>query len=350
MIKPRMVSSLKLSISRLAVDCKGSILIIALWSLCLLSAFAVILGYQVRQKLVLVNRLDEKDKLRFVAEAGAKRGIMELIKEQAKTYDSLSDGWSNNISAFKDINLGDGEFTIAYDYMNKKSGSMETRYGFVDEERKININKADTKVMERFFKIILPCGDTQAQELAACIIDWRDNDSQLSIPLGSAEDSYYNSLHFSYNAKNSDIEVLDELFLIKGIDDKVFEKIKDYVTIYGDGKVNINTTSEAVLLALGFDEDIVDKIILYRMGEDSIEGTFDDNIFTVDAEIVPKLSQIYQFSASQIEQLTRITAQSLCVGSKNFMIKVIAKSKGKNRAALNCVVNRDAKVLYWRED
>ncbi len=350
MISPKMASSLKLSISRSALDRKGGILIIALWSLCLLSTFAVILGYRVRQELVLVNRLNEKGKLRFVAEAGAKRGIMELIKEQAKTYDSLNDSWSNNINVFKDINLGDAEFTVSYDYMNKKSGSLETRYGLVDEERKININKADAKVLERLFKIILSCEDTQAQELAASIIDWRDNDSQLSIPSGSAEDPYYNSLSFPYSAKNSDIEVLDELLLIKGIDDKIFEKIKEYVTIYGDGKVNVNTASPEALLALGFDEEIADKIILYRMGEDGVEGTFDDNIFTIDAEIVPKLSQAYRLSPSQIGQLTAITEQSLSVGSRNFMVRLIAKSRGKNSMALNCVVNRDGKVLYWRED
>jgi general secretion pathway protein K len=344
------INLLKQSVSPSAVDSRASILIIALWSLCLLSTFAVILGFQVRQELALANRLDERDRLRFLAEAGIRKGITELIKAEPKPFDTLNDGWGNNSVVFKDINLSEGEVNVFYNSINKKSGLPEVCFGFVDEERKININKVDAKVLERFFKIIFSYDDVQAQELAACIIDWRDRDSELTLAFGSAEDSYYNSLSAPYRAKNSEVEVLDELPLIKGIDDKVFEKIKDYVTIYGDGKVNINTASEVVLLALGLDENTVAKIILFRQGEDGIEGTTDDNIFASNAEIFPKLSQIYQFSVPEIEQLLKVSEQYLTVRSGNFMIKAAARSKGKSSVVVNSVVNRKGKVLYWRED
>jgi type II secretory pathway component PulK len=325
-------------------------LIIALWSLCLLSAFAVILGYRVRQELVLASRLDGRDLLRFLAEAGVRKGITQLIKLEPKTYDALNDDWSNNSAAFQDINFGEGEVVVSYNTINQKSGLPEVRFGFVDEESKINLNKIDPRVLERLFKIVLNYEDTQAQELAACITDWRDKDSELTLAFGSAEDSYYNGLSAPYGAKNSDIEVLDELLLIKGIDENVFEKIKDYVTIYGNGKVNINTTSGVVLLSLGLDENIVNKIILYRLGEDGIEATDDDNIFTINTEIVSKLSQFYQLAAPEIEQILKISEQYLTVQSQNFMIKAIAKSKGKNSVIVNSVVNRKGKVLYWREN
>ncbi|MDP2767637.1 MAG: hypothetical protein Q8O41_09350, partial [Candidatus Methanoperedens sp.] len=89
---------------------KGSILIVALWSLCLLSSFAVILNYQIRQELVLANRLEQRGKLRLIAEAGVAKAIMELKNDPEKTYHSLGDSWSNNPGAFKDIQVGDGEF------------------------------------------------------------------------------------------------------------------------------------------------------------------------------------------------------------------------------------------------
>jgi type II secretory pathway component PulK len=349
MIKLKTISSLKQLTSLSTVDPRASILIIALWSLCLLSAFAVILGYQVRQRLVLVNRLDERDRLRFLAEAGIRKGITELTKLEVKTYDALNDGWSNN-SIFKEISLGEREVTVSYNDINKKSGLPEVHFGFMDEERKINLNKIDAKVMERLFKIVLNYEDIQAQELGACIVDWRDQDSELTLAFGSAEDSYYNNLLAPYAAKNSDIEVLDELPLIKGFDDKVLEKVKDYVTIYGDGRININTASEVVLLALGLDENVVNKIILYRLGDDGIEATADDNIFATNTEIFPKLSQAYQFSAPEIEQLLKVCEQYLTVRSANFMIKSTARSFGKNALSVNSVVNRKGKVLYWRED
>ena len=329
---------------------KGSILIIALWSLCLLSAFAVILNYQIRQKLVLANRLDQRDKLRFIAEAGIQKGIMELKNDPERTYDSLGDSWSNSPGAFKNINVGDGEVSLTYSYLDRKSGLLETGYGCVDEERKININKAELKVLERLFKIVLAGDEPQAQELAACILDWRDADSELSIPAGSAEYFYYSSLSFPYAAKNAEFEVPDELLLVKGFTDNVFEKIKDYVTIYGGGRVNVNTASAVVLVALGLDEDIAGKIILYRAGQDGVEGTLDDNVFVSDSEIVPRLAQVYPFSASQIEQLNRVAALFLVVRSNNFLIKATAKLSGRNSLVVSSVVKRDGKILYWRED
>jgi len=328
---------------------QGSILIVALWSLCLLSAFAVILNSQVRQKLVLANRLDQRDKLRLIAEAGVDKAIMELKSNPEKTYFALSDSWSNNPGAFKDVSVGSGEFSLNNSHSDLKSGFLVAGYGCVDEESKININKADAKVLERLFRIILAYDEPQAQELAACIVDWRDVDSELSIP-GSAEDFYYTSQPFPYAAKNFEFETLDELLLVKGFNDNVFEKIKDYVTIYGEGRVNVNTASEVVLVALGLDQDIAHKLILYRAGRDGVEGTLDDNVFISAADILSSLSQAYPLSASQVEQLNRVTALFLATSSNNFLIRATARLSARYSLTVSSVVKRDGKILYWRED
>ena len=338
------------SISPSEAKGKGSILIVALWSLCLLSAFAVILNYQVRQALVLAKRLEQRGKLRLIAEAGVAKGIQELINDPEKTFLSLEDAWSNNPGAFRNIQVGDGEFSLTYSYPNKKSGLLETGYGCVEEESKININKAELGVLERLFKVVLSCEDSVAQKLAASILDWRDADSELSIPDGSAEYLYYSGLAFPYAAKNSEFEVIDELLLVKGFTDNVFEKIKDYVTIYGDGRVNINTAPEAVLYALGLDADTAGKIILYRAGKDEVRGTLDDNIFVSNSEISTKLIQAYPFSDDIIEQLNGVAALFLTVNSNNFLIKSTAKLGAKNSLSVSAIANRDGKILYWREN
>lgn len=343
------ISLLKQSASRSAVDSRSSILIISLWSLCLLTTFSVILGYQVRQKLTLVNRLDERDRLYFIAEAAIKKATVELKKEPEKTYDALKDTWSNNIAAFKEIDIGGGKSSILYDYIDEQSGIQETRFGLLDEERKLNINKLDATVLRRLFRI-LGLDEIESQELAASIIDWRDSDSELSIPIGSAEDSYYRNLTYPYEAKDAEFEVLDELLLVKGMMQSIFQNLKDYITIYGSGKVNINTASNSVLLALGLDDDIVDKILLFRAGEDGIAGTIDDNVFDAPSSIVPKLSQSYHLSDSEVAQLSVVVDQYLVTNSNNFMVKAIAKlNNSKNTARLICVVNRSGKVLYWQE-
>ncbi|MCM8782372.1 MAG: general secretion pathway protein GspK, partial [Candidatus Omnitrophica bacterium] len=286
---------------------RGSILIIALWSLCLLATFAVSLGIGVRQKLALVNRMDERDRLRFIGEGGIKKAIAYLKEEPEKNYAALKDNWSNNPSIFKEINIGGGNFSLLYNYIAEPSGVLELRYGLIDEESKININKASQPVLERLFRLV-DFNETQAQELAAAIVDWRDTDSELSIPLGSAEDSYYRNLKYPYEAKDADFEVLDEILLVKGMDENIFEKIKNYITIYGSGKINVNTASKTVLLALGLSRDLADKIVSFRLGEDGIISTNDDNIFEAPSNIVPKLSQFFHLSDSEIASLSVIVS------------------------------------------
>jgi general secretion pathway protein K len=350
-------SSYRQSASRPRPKVRGSILMLVLWSFCLLAAFAVILGYEVRQKASLIKRLDERDRSRFIAEAGARKAISELKKEQVKSYDSLNDKWSNNPAAFKDIGVGGGTADISYNYTDTPSGDLEVRYGLVDEESKININnindtnKADMlQVLQRLFVLVLNYNEAQAQELAASFIDWRDADDNLTVAFGSAEDSYYTGLVYPYKAKNAALEVLEELILVKGMDENIFGKIRNYVTIYGGGRVNINTTSKIVLSALGLSEDIINKIIAFRAGDDGITGTADDNIFSASSDIVPQLSQFGHLSASEIAQLSTVVNQYLDVKSGFFSVDCRVKlNKNSIVNEMHCILNRNGKILYWRE-
>ena len=337
------VSRLPLAVTR------GSILIIAIWSLCFLSTFTVILGYQVRQKISLVRRLEERERLSLIADAAVKKAISKLKEEEKKSYVCPNDAISNNTAEFKEISINAGTFSIFYDCPDKPYGCLETRYGLTDEESKLNINKADSASLERFLKSGLGLNEIEAQELAASIVDWRDGDSALSIPLGSAEDSYYRNLQYPYEAKDADFEVIDELLLVKGVSVEIFSKMRRYVTIYGDGKININTTSRVILLSTGLSEDIADKVILFRLGEDGIMGSSDDNIFEAPSNIVPKISQHLRLSDSEIARISTITERYFTTGSDYFMARCIAKlNNSKQSEEVIAVVDRAGSILYWR--
>lgn len=338
------------SASQLAASRKGSILMVTLWSLFLLVVFAIQLGYGVRQKLILIHRLEERNKLHYIAEAGVKQAIFELGKAAQGDYDSFSDTWSNDIGVFKERRLGGGQFTVSYAHIDEKTGLVYTRYGVVDEQRKININRVDQNVLRQLLRIVLSYGKEEAQELAASIIDWRDKDSELSIPIGSAEDFDYQALRYSYEAKDSEFEVLEELLLVRGIDEDIFNKIGDYITIYGDGKININTASEAVLLALGLSQGLVDKIIAFRYGENGILGNADDKVFVLATTIIPELSQYRSLSESELAELSRVVERNLVVKSNNFKIRSKSELNNKKETAeIICVIDRTGKILYWHE-
>ena len=287
----------------------------------------------------LIERLNEKDKLRLIAEAGIKQAVVVLKKEPSKTFDAFSDDWSNSAEVFRGVRVGDGEFDIG-----------TTSYGLVDEGRKINVNKANLAVLERLIQIILGFDETKAQELAASLIDWRDSDSGLSIPFGSAEDDYYTGLVYPYEAKDAAFEIPDELLLVKGMSAQILTKLRDYMTIYGSGKVNVNTASKPVLLALGLEESMVDKIISFRNGEDKLPGTADDNIFDNPAGIVSKLSQFYQFSDSEVAQLNAVCEQAFSTTSQYFMIQCKSSLKGGKRVhEVIAVADHQGKIFYWGE-
>jgi type II secretory pathway component PulK len=248
----------------------------------------------------------------------------------------------------QEVTIGPGSSLRAH-YLGGAGGVIDTGYGLFDEERKININTASQTVLRRFFRIVIGLDDMEAQELAASIIDWRDKDAQLSIPLGSAEDSYYRNLASPYKCKDSNFETLDEIILVKGVTRDIFEKIKDYLTVYGDGKININTASRAVLLSLGLAESTVDKIMSFRSGEDTIAGSDDDNMFVETSGIIPTLNQKYPLNKAESNQLASIIEQYLTVNSHYFTVKSVVAPKKRNSSMLVCVIDRKGKIIYWHE-
>ena len=325
---------------------KASILFLALWSVFLLATLAIILSYPIRQKMMLVQRLDERDSLRLIAEAGIKRTIAYIRSKKDEPVFSLDEKSDIGQDAFKGISVGEGTCDIYNIYFDKFSGQERKSWGVRDEESKININTADLHVLKRLFQFLLNADDFKSQEMAACIVDWRDGDSMLSLPIGSAEDSDYRALSYSYEAKDSSFQVLDEALLVQGFSQQDFEKIKDYITVYGNGRVNINTASGAVLLALGLNQETVEKILEFRRGQDKIEGTQDDFLISSPDQI----KQVGGLNAVEAAKLEAAIDNYLTASSDTFMIKGIATLGNKKRTAeVVCVADREGQILYWKE-
>jgi general secretion pathway protein K len=324
--------------------------ILVLWSVCFLSVVAVVIGYGVRQKISLVKRLDELSSLRLIADAGVKKAVSELKNNRDELKYDLNSPVSNNESIFGNIRVGDGICRVSYEYKDEISGEKQVRYGVLDEESKININTADRATLERLFREAVGFDEMESQSLAASIIDWRDEDSELSVPLGSAEDSYYRNLSHPYEAKDAPFEVIDELLPVRGMSSALLDKIKDYVTVYGDGMVNVNTAPRVVLIAAGLTPDMAVKVINFRYGPDGKIGTKDDGLFMSQESIVPAMSQRYNMGVSEIDALSAVVQQRFGVLSGNFAVCSAASFKNSKKVLrVNSIVGSDFKILYWRE-
>ena len=330
---------------------RGSTLIIALWSLFLLTIFAVQLGAIVRQKATLIHRLEDRDTRYLTAEAGVKQAIVQLRREDALFgADFLGERWSDRPDTFKEIRVGKGTFTVSYDHRDGEYSRV--MYGMQDEESKINLNKAGMEVIARLIETAANLSRWDAEELAYCIVDWRDPDSFFQHPQFGAEDSDYKGERDPYEAKDSDFEVIEELLLVHKMDQEIFDKLKYFVTIYGEGKVNINTAPKEVLLALGLNDRLAENILLFRKGADRIAGTGDDDIFLQSATIVPRLSQVFDLGPSDISLLSNLVADgTFTVKSENFMITSVGRlSHKEGQTSIVAVAQRTGQIVYWREE
>lgn len=342
-------------------------MVLTLSILAVLAVLSVNLGFGVRQKLIFLQQMDSKNKLHFIAEAGVKRGIVELRKYDFKSaeFSCLNESWSNNFLDFKEIGVGDGTFTIGYNSASKDFGDFDEittdveievkvpiRYGIIDEDRKININTAEVEVFKKLFQNVAFLDEESATELAYCIIDWRDEDSGFQHPTYGAEESYYRNLKHPYKVKNAKYELLEELLLVKGMNIEIFDRIKGYLTVLGGGKINLNTASKEVLSSLGISDDLIDKILSFRYGADLEEATFDDHIFTSSSNIIEKLKEIFALSFSEVAQLEMLISKGkLTTISQNFMIKSTAKLDNRDVTyTIVVIVDSDGRVKYWQEE
>ncbi len=311
---------------------RGSILIVALWALFFLSALALALNAYINPQISLASKLKERAKCYYSAKAGVKKAIQTIVVDETPGYIALKD--LRNEKEFKEKELGEGVFSI----------------DLMDEERKININKASFDMLKRFFEIAAGVSSKDASGIADSIIDWRDTDNDTR-ELG-AENSYYQTLSPPYPCKNKDFEVIEELLLVKGISRENFNKVKDMTTIYGQGAVNINTAERKVLESLGMSDIFTGKVIHFRNGDDGVEATKDDNVFTNVSAIVDSLRKVEDLSQEEINQLSGAIGSGLIsVTSDNFTGKSIGKLK--NRAVLSnitFVFGRDKKIKSWREE
>lgn len=109
--------------------------------------------------------------------------------------------------------------------------------------------------------------------VVAAIIDWTDPDEDVTVlpsvrgENAGAEDDYYQSLDTPIHCKNGPFDVLGELTLVKGMTHEAFRGttaaegagpilgMEPFLTVYGDGRLDINHTSANVLRTVSDDID-----------------------------------------------------------------------------------------------
>ncbi|MFA5060670.1 MAG: hypothetical protein WC676_08640 [Candidatus Omnitrophota bacterium] len=332
----------------------GSILVFALWAMTLLSIFAVYLGVGVRQKIILLARLEQRARLNDIAQAGVKKAIVLIQSEFLENNQVLSVQGKinlyNNDRYYRGIEIENSVGEVSYDAFDDAAVNFQKRFGVIDEERKANVNKIDLLGLKRLIADVMRWDSEQAHALALSIIDWREyGESEIE---GFSSDAYYENLQFPYEPKNSDFELIDELLLVKGMTPEILKKLSSFVTVYGDGAVNLNTASRVVLMAVGTSGELTDKILSVRRGPDGIEATEDDFIFSASYDLFSNLQKFVKINKEEEDEINYLNGlRKFCTNSSFYLIKSSGKiAKKDSKLTVRCVFNlADKKIEYWQD-
>jgi general secretion pathway protein K len=303
------------------------------------------------------------------------------------------EGMVSGAGALQALGIGDGDTAQRIAREPRPSGSTKSAPGFValggtftaeveSENAKINVNACcrpdQIAVLRRQLEgLFLPSqynplfeerkADGQfasREEVASAIVDWVDPDTAKSGLEGGFEDDRYLRLRDPYKSKNSKLDTLQELHLVKGVDDDFMHAFASHLTIYGGQfVVNVATAEpdvvKAILRAYVAPNDplrdplsrnldlLVQKFILYRMGLSETGGQL------LFANPITDPQAFLGWMAGQGVILDRtLIGPAIGVDDRVFTIKATA-NVGKVWKKITAVIDNAApggRTLYWRED
>ncbi len=301
----------------------GVALILVVWIMVVLIAIAGEFSYSMRTEINIARNFKEEEEAYQLALAGIEQAKFEILSVKTNEIVYLN---KDNVLVFGKNEKEDEEQPARND--NLGNGSF--KYVITDEDGKININ---IESLERLKYIFLETDIDSAEvdTIVDSIIDWRDpNDLHM---LNGAEEDYYQSLEKSYSCKDGPFGSIEELLLVKGMKEEylygskeeadedegnVYEGVEKHLTVYGSGKININTASNLALEAV-FGVDMAGNIKSQR-------------------ETGPILSPVQNGKVSS-EIFTVISTGTNADGTIKRSVKMVVLKKDK-----------DLETLYWNDN
>ena len=226
----------------------GSLLVITLWLVTILSVLAVAIGRYLSTEVRITRYRQAQEQAKALARSGVYVALQRLAQDQQETYDWLGDDWAVILTTATPPHT----ITIT----------------ITDEERKLNINAVTAPQLESL---------VGTGPLPQDIVDYIDQQN-------TGERSVDEPPYFQ---KNAPVATLEELRAIPGMTEPVFAQLQHATAAFPAGTtaptVNINTAEPEVLLAIAGptldnepSQTIISALIASRPGLNGILGDADD--------------------------------------------------------------------------
>lgn len=296
---------------------KGVALLLVLAITALLAALLSQLSFSTLVDLRLTETYRDTTRAHYLAKGGVQVGQMILANDN-NSYDGADELWAQGVANYPVGDFGEISLTI-------------TALG-----GKININNlitaagnTDSVVMDRCLRLFDALGMTDGPARVDAIIDWIDADDDPQ-PSG-AESGYYARQTPASYCKNGPFDTLEELAMVAGFSAKDVEALRPHLSVYGDGKLHINSATAEVISALA--EEV--------------------GLSTAQMIVEQRQSSPYQ-SVEELKQLPNMDSfywainNFLTVECNTYRITTDARV-GDGRRQASATVNKDSnKLLYFQ--
>ncbi|MFO0115210.1 MAG: type II secretion system minor pseudopilin GspK [Betaproteobacteria bacterium] len=303
---------------------RGVALITALLVVMLAATVATYLLSQQNESLTRVERTTERAQLGLHATTTLEWARSALLVQQKNSvYVALNQPWAEGLIARPiDTAVATGLLRDAQSKFNINN--------LIDSNGKRR--NADVQIFVRLLNIL-----KLDPELANAVVDWLDNDDEIS-GTGGAENGHYwsiaNRVSGGYGAANKPILLIDELLRVKGMNEANFRRLAPFITALPRAniertKININTTSTELLTAI-FDDvtsDVIADVIRQRQAP--LPYTRIDNIKQRHAALpAPMIDAFLDTTSRYFEASLAITGQHSQIRQAALLQTQLANTSG----------------------
>lgn len=318
---------------------EGVALLVAVGVLFVLSLIVTSFAFEVKLESMLVSYNRKKYRAEMLARSGIEygRALLDKHKEarelEIEDMDEDKDGFmqaalyiQRGLSTTSEIQFEEGA---------KFKVTIESAEG----GRNVNLLTRE-QWLDMFEYANVPSDEWDA--MIDCLEDWKDANDTHGLNGAESDDPFYEDA--GYPVKNGPLDSVEELLLIKNWGPEILYGkpadedsdeiigIADKLTVWGDGKVNLNTASADVLLSYSEYEDWeLEGVFEARKGEDAEENTLDDGIKSL-GEVGADPNK-FKLQSSYV----KVTSVGDVFGTQ-YQIECIMLLK-----------NKDSVVVYWNE-
>ncbi|MDD5723213.1 MAG: type II secretion system protein GspK [Syntrophales bacterium] len=316
---------------------RGVALILVILMIAVIIALTLQLNLSSRSEVYEAANLSDGIKLFYIAKSGFYGGEA-LLTGDSNNFDSLNENWAKLelVSAGSAAFFDKGHFMLN---IKDESGRIP-----INQLVKAGVYNSDIEdMLVRFLTLSeFNLDERQAGDIVDALKDWIDEDDEIT-GFG-AENMYYEGLDKPHSCKNGPLDSVDELLMIKGVTRELYygtgenPGIREYLTVHGSTKININTAPGPVLMALS-DEitgEMVSNMEEFRKDE---ENNLSDPLWYKD---VPGMDGI-TITPSLISVKSDIF-NIISTGFLNNMSKKISGVVERNNE------KKTVRILSWKVD